>query len=138
VHARPQSLAYRMRKYVGRHRWALATASIVSLVLVAALGIVGWQARQAINENARAQAMQSFVVALFENAGSVPPSTPLVVRQLLASGVQRVDRELSGQPAVHAELLGLIARLRIGLGDYDEALRLLQRQAGIIDAIADA
>ena len=57
-------------QYVGRHRWALASAGIVSLVLVAALGIVAWQARQAINEAARAQAMQSFVVALFENAGN--------------------------------------------------------------------
>src|SRR5690606_30579361 len=36
------------------------------------------------------------------------------------------------------ELLGLIARLRIGLGDYDEALQLLHRQTSIIAGIDDA
>ncbi len=138
VHARPQSIAYRLRKYVGRHRWALATAGIVSLVLVAALGIVGWQARQALNEAARAQAMQSFVVALFENAGNAPSSAPLDVRQLLSAGVQRGDRELARQPVVRAELLGLVARLRIGLGDYEEALQLLERQALILRSVDGA
>ena len=132
VHARPQSVAYRLRKYMRRHRWALATAGIVSAVLVVAFGVIAWQARQAISENARAQAMQRFVVALFENAGSSPASAPLDVRQLLTAGVQRGERELARQPVVRAELLGLIARLRIGLGDYDEALVLLERQAMIV------
>lgn len=135
VHARPQSAAYRLRKYVGRHRWALSTAAIVTLVLVASFGIVAWQARQAINEAARAQAMQDFVVGLFEGAGNTAPTAPLDVRQLLAAGVQRGDRELSNQPVVRAELLGLIARLRIGLGDYEDAMRLLERQAMILHAI---
>jgi eukaryotic-like serine/threonine-protein kinase len=138
VHARPQSVAYRLRKYVRRHQWALATAAIVAAVLLAAIGVIAWQARQAIGEAARAQAMQSFVVALFENAGSTPSTAPLDVRQLLAAGVQRGERELARQPLVRAELFGLIARLRLGLGDYDDALQLLERQALIIAGVDDA
>ncbi|TDK22988.1 serine/threonine protein kinase [Luteimonas aestuarii] len=138
VHARPQSVAYRLRKYVRRHRWALATGGIVTAVLLAAIGVVAWQARQAIGENARAQAMQSFVVALFENAGNAPGTAPLDVRQLLAAGVQRGERELSQQPLVRAELFGLIARLRLGLGDYEEALELLQQQALIMETVDGA
>src|SRR5699024_10992539 len=83
VLARPQSVAYRARKYLVRHRWALGTGLLVAVVLSTALGIVAWQARQAVQEASRAQALQDFVVGLFENAGTTPEGAPLDVRQLL-------------------------------------------------------
>jgi len=135
VHARPQSLAYRLRKYAGRHRWALGSASLVAITLAAALGIVVWQSRQFVEEGARAQALKDFVVGLFENAGSTPEGVPLDVRQLLDTGVERGDRELARQPEARAELFGVIARLRVGLGDYEDAFKLLDRQAAILDAL---
>src|SRR5690606_32996928 len=137
VHARPQSLAYRLRKYAGRHRWALASATLVAATFAAALGIVMWQSHQFVREGARAQAMKNFVVGLFENAGSTPEGVPLDVRQLLEAGVERGDRELARQPEARAELFGVIARLRLGLGDYEEASALLARQATVIDALDD-
>ena len=138
VHARPQSMSYRIGKYVSRHRWALSTAAAVSLVLVAALGIVAWQARQAVNESARAQAMQNFVVGLFENAGGVPAGAPVDIHRLLDDGERRIERELGNQPVARAELLGVVARLRSGLGDYAAAHDLLRRQATLVDALPDA
>jgi eukaryotic-like serine/threonine-protein kinase len=137
VHARAQSLAYRLRKYASRHRWALATAALVAATLAAALGIVLWQSRQFVQEGARAQALKDFVVGLFENAGSTPEGTPLDVRQLLDAGVKRGDHELARQPEAHAELFGVIARLRLGLGDYEDAFALLRRQGAIIDSLGD-
>src|SRR5690606_28691490 len=62
---------------------------------------------------------------------------PLDVRQLLEAGVERGDRELARQPEARAELFGVIARLRLGLGDYEEASALLARQATVIDALDD-
>ncbi|MBJ7575644.1 serine/threonine-protein kinase [Luteimonas sp. MC1828] len=135
VHARPASLAYRVRKYVSRHRWTLATVAAIGVVLVASLGIVGWQAQQAVQQAARAQALQSFMVGLFENASAAPDGAPLDIRRLLEDGVRRGDLELAQQPVARAELLGVIARLRSGLGDYAEALALQERQATIIDAL---
>src|SRR5690606_21539605 len=58
VHARAQSLGYRMQKYLRRHRWSLASAVLMVCVLGAALTIVAWQAREAVREASRAQAMQ--------------------------------------------------------------------------------
>ncbi|GAA3913680.1 serine/threonine-protein kinase [Luteimonas lutimaris] len=137
VHARAQSLAYRLRKYAGRHRWALASAALVAVTFAAALGIVMWQSHQFVREGARAQALKNFVVGLFENAGSTPEGVPLDVRQLLEAGVARGNQELARQPEARAELFGVIARLRLGLGDYEEASSLLDRQAAIIDALDD-
>ncbi|HVI25461.1 MAG TPA: tetratricopeptide repeat protein [Xanthomonadaceae bacterium] len=136
VQARRQSLGYRAGKYVQRHRWALAVALLVTAVLTSALGIVAWQARQAVREAARAQALQEFVVGLFEHAGSGGDGA-LDVRRLLDAGVERGSRELARQPAARAELFGVIARLRLGLGDYPQALALLERQATILGALSD-
>jgi len=134
VHARAQSVGYRCAKYVRRHRWALATGTLTALVLTASLGVVAWQAREAVREAARAQAMQDFMIGVFERAGGTRDGEPLDLRRLLASAVERGDRELGRQPRALAEVLGVIARLRIGLGDYIEAKALLDRQAALIAA----
>jgi serine/threonine protein kinase/tetratricopeptide (TPR) repeat protein len=134
VHARSQSVGYRCAKYVRRHRWALATGALTALVLTASLGVVAWQAREAVREAARAQAMQDFMIGVFERAGGTRDGEPLDLRRLLASAVERGDRELGRQPRALAEVLGVIARLRIGLGDYIEAKALLDRQAALIAA----
>ncbi len=138
VLARPQSVAYRSRKFVQRHRWALATTALVLLVMATALGLVAWQAQQAVREAARAQALQDFVTGLFEQAGGNAGPGPLDVRQLLDAGEQRGNRELARQPLSRAELFGVIARLRIGLGDYPQALRLLRQQNALLANLPDA
>lgn len=135
VLARPQSVAYRTQKFVHRHRWALATTALVLAVLTTALALVTWQAQQAVREASRAQALQDFVTGLFEQAGGRETSGPLDVRKLLEAGEERGNRELATQPQAKAELFGVIARLRLGLGDYREAERLLKTQNAILDAL---
>ena len=137
VLARPQSMAYRTQKFVHRHRLALVTAALVVAVVIFALMAVTWQATHALREANRAQALQKFVTGLFEQAGGGNPSGPLDVRKLLVDGEQRGRHELARQPLDYAELLGVIARLRLGLGDYREAERLLRTQKLVMDGIED-
>ncbi len=137
VLARPQSLGYRLRKYGLRHRWALASGFLVLTVVSAALTMVAWQAREAVQEAGRAQAMQDFVTGLFENAGAAPGGRPMDLRALLAAGVERGNRELARQPRARAELFGVVAKLRLGLGDHDEAMALLDRQAVILASLRE-
>ena len=137
VLARGESLGYRSRKYLHRHRWALAAATLVLVVLIAALGVVSWQARQALREANRAQAMQNFVAGLFESAGNTPLDTPMDLRTLLDLGIVRGERSLARQPEARAELYGVVARLRLGLGDYREANALLVKQASLLRALPD-
>ncbi len=129
VHARADSLGYRARKYVQRHAIAVGVGVGTSSLLAVALAITSWQASQAVKEANRAEAMQGFVVALFENTGDKTNPEDINVRELLDAGVRRADTELANHPQARAELLGLIARLRSGLGDDREALRLLDKQS---------
>jgi serine/threonine protein kinase/tetratricopeptide (TPR) repeat protein len=138
VHARPQSVGYRLHKYLVRHRWALAGGGVVTIVLVTALAVSVWQGRQAMRETARAQAMQDFVLGLFDNASASQQGNTFDARELLAAGERRGDRELANQPRAQAELLGVIARLRLGLGDYHESLALLEKQARVLAVTDDA
>jgi serine/threonine-protein kinase len=133
VLARPQGVGYRVRKYCARHRWALATAAMVTVVLGVSISLVAWQARQALAEAARAQAMQEFMVGLFDQAGA-SPGQAMDLRSLLTTAEARDRTNPSLQPRTRAELLGLLARLRLGLGDYAEAAQLLREQSTIVDS----
>lgn len=137
VHARAQTVGYRVSKYVQRHRWALATTALVTVVVGAAMAIVAWQAREAVREAGRAQAMQDFMVGLFEYAAGAPEGQSLDLRGLLNASEARAHRELVRQPRARAELLGVVARMRTGLGDYPEAESLLEQQARLIAATDD-
>jgi tetratricopeptide (TPR) repeat protein/tRNA A-37 threonylcarbamoyl transferase component Bud32 len=136
VFARPQGVGYRVRKYFARHRWALATAGMVTVVLGVSISLVAWQARQALAEAARAQAMQEFMVGLFEQAGG-SPGRAMDLRSLLAAAEAHDRTGPNLQPRTRAELLGLLARLRLGLGDYAEAAQLLSRQTNIVENTND-
>ncbi|WP_374602900.1 protein kinase [Arenimonas sp.] len=134
VQARPHSLGYRSLKFARRNSVALAVASLVTMMMLGALGFMAWQTRVALQEAERAQAMQDFVIALFEDTEQAGDGG-LDARALLDAGVRRADTELRNQPLARAELLGLVARLRQGLGDDRQALELLDRQADLLGTL---
>ncbi|WP_313141999.1 protein kinase, partial [Stenotrophomonas sp.] len=136
IQARPPGVGYRLNKYIGRHRWGVALASLAVLALLGTTSMALWQARQAQVEMARAQAMQDFTVSLFDKAASERHGH-FDVPQLLATGQQRGEAELADQPLALAELEGVIGRLRIGLGDYQLALQTLDQQRRLLQQVDD-
>ena len=138
VLARPQSLGYRARKFLSRHRWPIATGTGIATLLVIFLGVALWQRGEAVRETARAQALQNFMVGLFENADATQTGKPVDVATLIDAAEARGERELGLQPRAHAELLGMIARIRIALGQYARASTVLARQHVLLEALPDA
>ncbi len=138
VLARPQSVGYRLRKFLLRHRWAILVTSAVLVALLGLLALTWAQRQQAVRETARAQALQDFVIGLFENAGVAATGKAVDVQTLVDAGELRGERELARQPRAHAELLGVIARIRIALGQYREAGELLAQQEKLLRGLPDA
>ncbi|MET1025246.1 MAG: serine/threonine-protein kinase [Pseudoxanthomonas sp.] len=132
VLAQRQSLGYRLGKYVVRQRWWLLAGGMAALVLLGAAGVSLRQAREAVREAQRAQAMQDFVIGLFDNASTSARGGAFDTDKLLDTGVARGALELADQPLAHAELLGVVARLRIGLGDHTQALALLEQAQALL------
>jgi serine/threonine-protein kinase len=131
--ARRASLAYRARKYLGRHGLALAGGLAVVVLLAGSLLVAVWQARQAIQEAQRAQAMQDFVIGLFE-ADSVG-GRAMDLHDLLTAGVARAESELASEPVSQVAMFGLIARLFNNIGDHRDALGALDLQRGPLTAL---
>lgn len=139
ITARPDTWVYRGRKFLQRH--ALGS-TVTAAVLVLAVGVTGFhttriqRARdraEAERDRAQAEAAKSeqvseFLTALFASADPRRArGSELTARELLDRGVERLDRELAGQPETQASMLHILGRTYSELGLYDAADRLLTR-----------
>jgi serine/threonine-protein kinase len=130
VQARPDSVAYRLRKFVARNALYVGAGSLIAAALVAGTGVALWQAREARSEAARADEVKRFALSIFENADSdAGAGSATTAADLLAQAQQRVDRELGARPAIAVELLTSIAYSQIGQGRIDDAAKAAARAA---------
>ena len=137
VAARPDSLGYRTRKFVSRHRLAVGAATLVLVALLAGLGAVLWQARATRLEAARTARVRDFLASIFGSLDpDLGPGRDASAATLLADGAARVEAELSGEPRIAAELYAALARAWLALDRYDEADRLARRSFELASASA--
>ncbi|MGH7560898.1 MAG: tetratricopeptide repeat protein, partial [Gemmatimonadales bacterium] len=135
VQARPQTLGYRTRKFLRRHRVGVGAAAAVMLALAGGLGATLWQAAEARREAGRARAVTTFLAGLFQVADPEQSrGREITARELLERGVAHIDSGLAGEPEVQAELLGVLGRIHQGLGLLDRADSLLRRSVEMVRA----
>ena len=112
VTARPDTLRYRTRKFVRRHRAAVVATAAVALLTagsVASLIAQGWHLAQ---ERDKARYALSFLVDTFKQADPYQTKGErLTAREILDQGASRISRELSGQPDVQAAVLEAIGEV---------------------------
>ena len=131
VVARPDSFAYRTRRFVVRN-WGLVTAAAVGLVLLtgAALRERTLRAR-AETEVQKTEAVKNYLLSVFNTSDpftwSPADTADVTARQLLDRGVARIDSLGAGQADIEAELRVVLARVYANLGLYDKAAPLLLR-----------
>ena len=130
LEARPDTLAYRMRKFVRRNRRGLAAAVAASAILAAL--IVFFLARLArarnteLAEARRTQRIERFMLNLFDGGDKAAgPSGSLQAVTLLDRGVESA-RTLSAEPAVQADLYQTLGNMYQKLGKSDQADALLR------------
>jgi len=122
VRARGDTPSYRLRKFLDRHRAGAAAGALVAASLVAGLAGTLWQARTARQEARRAEEVKNFLAGIFEISDpSQSRGEKVTARELLDRGAARVDRELKDQPALRAEMTGVLADVYERLGMYDQA-----------------
>jgi serine/threonine-protein kinase len=125
VSARRDSIGYRTRMFVRRHRLGVAASILVLLTLVGGLAATAWQARRAAANATRAERVKGFLVDVFRQADPVlAQGREISAREVLASGAARIEKELSGEPAVAADLDEALAKIHLSLGDLDRASEL--------------
>jgi serine/threonine protein kinase/Tfp pilus assembly protein PilF len=140
VIAHRDTLSYRSKKFVRRH-WLPVAASFSVVLIVLAFAATTYlqslriaaerdrasqQRERAEHERARAEEVSSFLVNLFklsdpkENRGN-----QVTARELLDSGAKRLQTGLQDQPETKAALLSTVGTVYDSLGQYQDALPLL-------------
>lgn len=141
VRARPDTLAYRARKFVGRHRKKAFAGTAILLAIVVGVASTLWQARvaqrerDAARESARlaqeesnkARLTSEFLVSLFESADpswyidreAKGPETTIL--EVLEEASVRLDRDLVDAPLERASLHHSIGNSFRALGELGRA-----------------
>ena len=139
VAAQPDTLGYRTRKFVGRHKAAVGAAALGLAMIVALAGTMTVQAvrlarqRDEIRaERDKAVTLASLLEQVF--AGSDPAQArgeTLTAREILDKGAARALAGLEEQPETQAALALVIGRVYHSLGLSERAQPLLQRSLAL-------
>ena len=145
VLARPETLPYRVRTFVRRHRMGVAAAAAFVALLLAALVAVSLQQRATARERDRAEAerekaeeVAAFLESLFAATDPFAEERldTLRVADLLGRGAARLRDELHDQPLVKAQMLAALGRSSTRLRLFDEAAPLLREALALREAHA--
>jgi len=127
VRAHPPSRAYRLRKFVRRHRGAVALTATLMIAVLASLGVVAWQGRSLAREAQRAQSTRDFLLRVFSAAEPAGPRlAPPTVADVVRASIGEAQHSASLQPSVRIELIDALGGVLRKQGDLTGSLHLLE------------
>ena len=140
VTARPDSLAYRARKFFGRHRAAVLAGAAVAAALVLATAFSVGQMQEArrqrdaaVLQRKRAGAQIEFQDLLMSQVGD----QPLTIRQILDRSRAGLERQYAGDSTLLGVLLLQLADRYVNLGDLPAQDALLSRSESLATALGN-
>jgi len=149
ITARPDTVTYRLGKFVRRYRLAVGAATAIVLVLVAGVVGTGWQALEARRQEAEAlqqrdralallgrnEAIVDFIDMMFTEA--LPAGQAVVIQQMLERGEALIDNAFADRPAQQADLLRVLASYYTSLNAPKKPDVLLARARSLIEKMDD-
>ena len=130
LEARPDSLSYRLRKFMQRNRRSVTLAAAALLLMVGMLSFFTVRLAKARNaalaEAARTERIQKFMLNLFDGGDQeVGPSDSLRVVTLVDRGLLEA-KTLNNDPKIQSELYQNLGDIYEKLGKFEQADSLLQ------------
>ena len=133
VVARSDSVAYRVSKFVRRHRVGVAVSALFVLLLTGSAIQIVEQRDRARVAAAQSEEVTDFLADLFASASPAGSGgETLTARDLLDEGVREIEG-LSDQPKVQARLLQIMGDSYSWIGDYETSDALLGRALGVVE-----
>jgi serine/threonine protein kinase len=134
VVARPPSRLYEFQKTVRRHKFGFLAAALMGVVLLAATAISAWQAVRATRAQTEAkerladsEAISQFLSEVFKSPSPLRDGRSITVAETLSNATQKLEAELTNQPARRAKLQSAIGESYFGLGLFHEAIPLQEQ-----------
>lgn len=123
VRARPDSAAYRARRFIRRNVVGVTLASAVVIALVGGITATTLQASRARAEQIKAEELNVFLRSLLSSVRPATGGRDVLVSEVLDSAAIRIQRDTRLDPRARAQLETVIAQSYQSLGRFDEALR---------------
>jgi len=128
VAARPATLGYRLRKFVGRYRLATGVGSATVLLIAGLAVTMTFQSVRLRRERDKAVQVTRFLEEMIRSSDIEEASgKDRTARELLEYEGEKILEELQGQPEVQATLALTIGRAYRSLGLYERAAVFLER-----------
>lgn len=158
VVAGPPSIAYRLGKFVRRHRAGVLVTALLFFALLAgvfgtSIGLIravraeraataaeriaSEEAKRAARQARTAEQVTDFLIRLFEVSDpSEARGNSVTAREVLDRGAEKIRRELGDEPRVEARLMDTMGRVYRNLGLFDAARPLLEEALRIREAMS--
>src|SRR5580704_16742553 len=139
VTARPATAAYRLQKYVRRHRLGVSVAAAAILLLIAFSVMQAIQIRRitqerdrTARERDRANRIADFMTKMFRvsDPGQARGNT-ITAREVLDKASKEIDTGLAKDPETQAQMMHTMGEVYYNLGLYKESESLLRRAMDI-------
>ena len=128
------SVFYRARKYVTRHRVGALAALLVAAMSAAFVWRLAVERERALEQAQRAEATRDFLLSMFNAAA---PENALgksfSAREFIELGRRRVESSLPEQPRLRAQLLATLGQLYVSFGDPQAAVAMLEQALPLTD-----
>ncbi|MBZ5689605.1 MAG: tetratricopeptide repeat protein [Acidobacteriia bacterium] len=128
VEARPASTAYRLLKFIRRHRAGLGVAAGLAALLITFAVMQAIQLRRITRERDRADRITEFMTNMFTVSDpSESRGNTITAREVLDRGSQQIEVGLAGEPEVQARLMETMGEVYSSLGLYHQAQPFLEK-----------
>jgi serine/threonine protein kinase len=132
VTARPISSAYRVRKYVRRHRVSVGVAAGFLIVFIGFAINQSIQLRRITRERDRANRITEFMTSMFKVSDpSQSRGNTVTAREILDKASTDIDTGLAKDPQLQAQLMDVMGRVYQSLALYAPAQSLFEHSAAI-------
>jgi len=132
ISARPDRPVYRLRKFVGRHRFGIGVAALVAVLITGFAIALGMQSSRVARERDRAELVSGLLVDMLTTADpGESRGEEVTAREILDRGRERIANGLDGEPEVKGSLLDVLGRTYRNLGLYGEARPLFEEALAI-------
>ncbi|MBD3615080.1 MAG: serine/threonine protein kinase [Gracilimonas sp.] len=138
VTAHPDSLGYRVNKFVRRHRLGVAASTIITLLLIGYATTITWHSQRtqaalkhAQQETAKAEQVTDFLIDMLETSDPAEAmGDTLTTLVLLERGIAQAE-QLDSQPDIQARMFDAAGRIYMALGQYENARPLIERSLNL-------
>ena len=138
IAARPDTIAYRLQKYVRRHRVGVALAAFALLILAGFTVMQAVQLRRITRERDRADRIAEFMTGIFQ--ASDPNERlggTITAGELLDKAAQDIQTGLSKDPELQASMMHVIGRAYMYQGLYPRAQSLFESGIKVSSSVGE-